>query len=122
MVWREGERQEKCGNAMTPDDVYAALEAHFLARPGITRSIKKGFAEGGLMTSGKLFAIRRDRGLLAKLPSDQVKALIDTGLAAPAVIGGRTLREWLWVRDEAADAWLDLASDAEAFVRALATE
>ncbi|MGZ3272363.1 MAG: hypothetical protein ACXU82_12195 [Caulobacteraceae bacterium] len=104
---------------MTPQDAWSAIEARFLGQPNISRSTKKGFAEGGLMTSGKLFAIRRDKGLLAKLPSDQVKALIETGLGAPAIIGGRTLREWLWVLDEAADGWPDLATDAEAFVREL---
>ncbi len=105
---------------MTPEEAWTAIEARFIGRPGITRSVKKGFAEGGLMTQGKLFAIRRDKGLLAKLPGDQVKALLDTGLGAPAVVGGRTLREWLWLRDEAADAWPDLTRDAEAFVRKLA--
>ena len=44
---------------MTPDEAYAAIEAHFLLEAGITRSMKRGFAEGGLMTQGKLFAIRR---------------------------------------------------------------
>lgn len=102
---------------MTPEQAWAAIEAEQLARPGVTRSVKKGFAEGGLMTSGKLFAIRRDKGMLTKLPTDQVQALIATGLGKAAIIGGRTLREWLWLQDEAAEAWLSLAREAEAFVR-----
>ena len=102
---------------MTPEDAWSAIEARFIGAPNITRSVKKGFAEGGLMTLGKLFAIRRDKGLLTKLPRDQVQGLIDTGIGAPAVIGGRILREWLWLKDEAAEAWLSLAADAEAFVR-----
>ena len=102
---------------MTPEDAWSAIEARFIGRPGVTRSVKKGFAEGGLMTSGKLFAIRRDKGLLTKLPKDQVQGLIDTGVGAPAIIGGRILREWLWLKDEAADGWLSLAEAAETFVR-----
>ena len=104
---------------MTPEQAWASIEAEFLARPHVTRSVKKGFAEGGLMTSGKLFAIRRPKGMLTKLPAAQVQALVATGLGAPAVIGGRTLREWLWVQDSAAESWSHLASEAEAFVRSL---
>jgi hypothetical protein len=102
---------------MTPEQAWAAIEDEFLGRANITRSVKKGFAEGGLMTSGKLFAIRRDKGMLTKLPTDQVQALIATGLGTPAIIGGRNLREWLWVQDDASEAWLSLARDAEAFVK-----
>ena len=105
---------------MTPDDAWAAIEAQFIGKPHITRSAKKGFAEGGLMTAGKLFAIRRDKGLLTKLPAPQVEALTDTGLGAPVIIGGRTLREWVWLRDEASQGWPELAIQAEAFVRELA--
>jgi len=109
---------------VTPDDAYAALEAHFLARPGITRSVKRGFAEGGLMTSGKLFAVpHRGDQLLLKLPAGRVEALVATGRGAPFVMGmngGRVMREWVLAQPEAADDWLKLATEAEAFVRELA--
>jgi len=110
---------------MTPDDAYAALEAHFLAKPGVARSLKRGFAEGGLMTSGKLFAIQhRGDQLLLKLPTGRVEALIATGQGAPFVMGKdgkRVMKEWVLAQPEAADDWLALAKDAEAFVRAQAS-
>jgi hypothetical protein len=105
---------------VTPDDAYTALEAHFLARPGITRSVKRGFAEGGLMTSGKLFAVpHKGDQLLLKLPAGRVVALIATDKGAPFTAGmaGRVMKEWVLVQPEAAEDWLDLATEAEAFVR-----
>ena len=110
---------------MTPDDAYAALEAHLLARPGIGRALKRGFAEGGLMTSGKLFAVQhKGDQLLLKLPAGRVEALIATGhgaLFAAGKGGGRVMKEWVLVQPEAADEWLGLATEAEIFVRRLAT-
>jgi len=105
---------------MTPDDAYAAIEAHFLARPGVTRSVKRGFAEGGLMTAGKLFAAQhKDDQLLLKLPAGRVAALIATGQGAPFTAGmaGRVMKEWVLAQPEAAEDWLALATEAEAFVR-----
>jgi len=104
---------------MTPDDAYAALEAHFLAKPGVTRSVKRGFAEGGLMTAGKLFAVQhRGEQLLLKLPAGRVAALIAAGTGAPfSAGGGRVMKEWVLAQPDAAEDWLDLAREAEAFVR-----
>jgi hypothetical protein len=105
---------------MTPDGAYAALEAHFLARPGITRSVKRGFAEGGLMTAGKLFAVQHQGDqLLLKLPASRVVALVAAGEGAPFTAGmaGRVMKEWVLVQPEAVDEWLALATEAEAFVR-----
>lgn len=108
---------------MTPDDAYAAIEAHFLTRPGVTRSAKRGFAEGGLMTAGKLFAVpHRGDKLLLKLPAGRIEALVALGKGAPFVMGGggRVMKEWVLAQPEAADEWLGLATEAEAFVRGLA--
>ena len=105
---------------MTPDDAYAAIEALFLTRPGITRSVKRGFAEGGLMTAGKLFAVaHKDDRLLLKLPAGRVAALVATGEGAPFTTGmaDRVMKEWVLVQPEAAGDWLALATEAEAFVR-----
>ena len=109
---------------MTPDDAYAAIEAHLLAKPGVTRSVKRGFAEGGLMTAGKLFAVRhRGDQLLLKLPAGRIEALIATGKGAAFAMGAsgaRVMKEWVLAQPEAAEDWLDLATEAEAFVRELA--
>ena len=105
---------------MTPEAAYAALEAHFLARPGIVRQVKRGFAEGGLMTAGKLFAAaHKGDQLLLKLPAGRVAALVATGEGAPFTAGmaDRAMKEWVLVQPEAADDWLALASEAETFVR-----
>ncbi len=105
---------------MTADDAYAAIEAEFIGKPRITRSSKKGFAEGGLMTSGKLFAVRRKDDLLLKLPMGRVEALVATGQGAPfSASAGRVMHEWVLARPDAADTWLKLAREAEAFVSGL---
>ena len=105
---------------MTPDAAYAALEAHFLARPGVTRAVKRGFAEGGMMTAGKLFAVQHEGDqLLLKLPAGRVTALIATGQGASfsAGMAGKVMKEWVLVQPEAVEDWLSLADEAEAFVR-----
>jgi len=103
---------------MTPDDAWAAIEADFISKPGITRSAKRGFAEGGLMTQGKLFVVQRQDDLLLKLPAGRVEILVATGEGAPfSASGGRVMREWVLAQPEAAEAWLSLATEAEAFVR-----
>jgi hypothetical protein len=110
---------------MTPDDAYAALEAHFLAKPEIIRQTKRGFADGGLMTAGKLFVMQHEGDqLLLKLPAGRVTALIATGQGAPfsAGMAGRVMKEWVLVQPEAADDWLSLAAEAEAFVRVQAAK
>ena len=106
--------------APSPEDAYAAIEAEFIGKTQITRSAKKGFAEGGLMTSGKLFAVRRKDDLLLKLPAGRVEALIATGKGAPFSTGAaRTMREWVLAQPQAADEWPRLAREAEAFVSGL---
>ncbi len=107
---------------MTADDAYAAIEARFVGQAGITRSSKKGFAEGGLMTSGKLFAVRRLKDLLLKLPPDRVQSLIVVGKGETFASGGRVMREWVLATPQAADDWLHLATEAEAFVLSLETK
>ena len=103
---------------MTPDDAWAAIEANFIGKAGITRSAKRGFAEGGLMTHGKLFAVQRQDDLLLKLPTGHVEALVAAGKGAPfSASGARVMREWVLAQPEAAEAWLSLAREAEAFVR-----
>jgi hypothetical protein len=105
---------------MTPDDAWAAIEAHFIGRPNIARSVKKGFSEGGLMTAGKLFAIpHRGDQLLLKLPAGRIQALVAAGKGAPFVMGGgaRVMKEWVLAQPEATEDWLSLAGEAEAFVR-----
>ena len=113
---------------MTPDEAYAAIEAAFLGKPGVTRSAKKGFAEGGLMTGGKLFAVpHRGDQLLLKLPTGRIEGLIATGKGARFAMGpksggkdgGRVMKEWVLAQPEATDEWLSLAAEAEAFVRSL---
>lgn len=106
---------------MTPQDAWAAIEARFVGKPAISRSAKKGFAEGGLMTSGKLFAIphRGDR-LLLKLPAGRIEALIAAGQGerfAMGKDGSRVMKEWVLAQPDAAEEWPALAAEAEAFVR-----
>ena len=95
----------------------AAIGHTVTGRPGVTRSTRGGFGKGQLLTSGKLFAVDRRGELMAKLPAHRCAALIAAGHAAPFVSGGGTvMREWVLVSPRAADRWLPLAIEAEAFV------
>jgi hypothetical protein len=105
---------------VTVDQTTLAIAQAFDGKPGVTRSAKPGFGQGGLMTSGKLFAGCRADDLLLKLPAGRVAALIASGKAGPfSAGGGRVMREWALVKPEAADQWLALAKEAQAFVAEL---
>jgi hypothetical protein len=85
--------------------------------PGVAQSAKKGFAFGGLMVGGKLFAMPHGEELLLKLPAVRVAALIASGEGGPFDAGrGRPMKEWVTVKPSAAKRWLELAREAMAFV------
>ena len=99
---------------------YAAIVAALIDEPGVTQSLKKGFAQYGLKVDDKLFAslIRRGEAMILKLPKARVDWLADSGDGERLVMGhGKAMKEWVIVLADSAVDWLDLAREALAFVR-----
>jgi hypothetical protein len=94
---------------------YEALAETLLGDPAISRPERRGFARGGLMKDGKLFATLRGDELLLKLPAARVAALIASGQGAPFDANkGKPMNEWVLAGMNAG--WDALALEAAAFV------
>ena len=99
----------------SPAERYVALAETLLGDSAVTRPERRGFAQGGLMKDGKLFATLRNDQLLLKLPADRVAALIASGQGAPFDANkGKPMKEWV-LANMGAD-WRALAREAAAFV------
>ena len=99
---------------------YDAIVAALITEPGVTQSLKKGFAQYGLKVDDKLFAslIRRGDALILKMPRARVDWLAESGDGERLDIGhGKAMKEWVIVHADSAVDWLDLAREALAFVR-----
>jgi hypothetical protein len=99
---------------------YDAIVAALIGEPGVTQSLKKGFAQYGLKVDDKLFAslMRRGDAMILKLPKARVDWLADSGDGERLDIGhGKGMKEWVIVHADSAVDWLDLAREALAFVR-----
>jgi hypothetical protein len=102
-------------DTLSPKARYAVLVAEFDDDPAVTQPERRGFAQGGLMRHGKLFATLRGDDLLLKLPADRVATLIVSGHGAPFDANkGKPMKEWV-LANMTAD-WLALAREAAGFV------
>jgi len=99
-------------------DRYEGIVAALIAEPGVTRSKKRGFAEGALMVNDKLFcSLMRSRdGLILKLPAHRCSWLADSGDGERLDFGHGVMKEWIAVRPNSVVDWLELAREAMAFV------
>jgi len=108
---------------MTPREQFAALVETMLAKGDTTygndsdKGAKRMFGSTSIKTNKKMFAfINKDR-LVVKLPEKRVSELVGNGAGEKYDPGdGRLMREWFVVGSSAADDWLELATEAEAFV------
>lgn len=80
---------------MSADERYQDLCDEMLALPGA--SIGRALSNEGLMVNGKLFAFLRRDNLVVKLPLERVAEVIDAGTGAIAVMGQRTMKQWVEV-------------------------
>jgi hypothetical protein len=103
------------------DDRLAALAVELSDAPDVTLGQgRRGFGSGTLMVDGRIFALVSDGRLVLKLPAGRVSALIGEGRGLPWTAGKATpLREWVAIPEDE-PAWLDVANEALAFVRARA--
>lgn len=88
----------------------------FLARDGVDWGAM--FGSTGLRVRSKVFALADyDGNLMVKVPATRASELIAAGAAAPIVMAGRTMREWVTMPLSAGvDAWRALADEAFAYV------
>ena len=100
---------------MTAADEWAAIEADWLARPGI--GTKKMLQSAGITgRTDKVFASLIDDRLVLKLPAARVDELISAGVGERFTSGQRPMREWVTVSGEHATSWADLVAEAHGFV------
>ena len=103
---------------------FEALVAAMLERPGTTYGSgdanagpQRAFGATSLKTNGKIFAMLVKGRLVVKLDRRRVDALVASGVGTNFDPGhGRLQKEWLDIESESDQTWLELATEAEAFV------
>jgi hypothetical protein len=65
----------------------------------------------------RVFAMHVGDDLVLKLEPRRVAELIESGIAAPNVVGGRPMKEWVNLRPATENKWLALASESLDYVR-----
>jgi|KBSMisStaDraftv2_1062788.scaffolds.fasta_scaffold656504_1 hypothetical protein len=100
---------------------FAAIVAALVEAPGVTHSKSRSrlFGAAALKVNEKIFAMVSSGGqFVVKLPKERVEALVASGAGERFDADrGRPMKEWLDVRSESADEWLELAREALEFVR-----
>ncbi len=99
---------------------FAAIVTAFARNPAVTYS-KQGsrlFGSSALKVHDKIFAMVSSSGeFVVKLPKARVDALVSSGVGERFDANrGRPMKEWLEVRSESAEEWLQLAREALEFV------
>lgn len=101
---------------MDAPDRFAAVVRAFARKRHVTTG--RMFGSAGLKTDGKTFAMLVKGRLVVKLPRERVEELVGVGSGKPFDPGhGRLMREWVAVDPGSTEDWLELAREAEAFVR-----
>ena len=99
---------------------FAVVVEAFSRTPRVTHS-KPGsrlFGSSSLKVHDKIFAMVSSSGqFVVKLPKARVDALVATGVGERFDANrGRPMKEWLEVRSNSAEQWLELAREALEFV------
>lgn len=99
---------------------FAAIVEAFARNPAVTYS-KQGsrlFGSSALKVHDKIFAMVSSSGeFVVKLPKARVDELVLAGAGERFDANrGRPMKEWLVVRSESAEEWLELAREALEFV------
>ena len=109
---------------MTPEELYAAVEADLASEPGVSVGAGAGrkgsFGSAGhqLKVDNRIFAMLTRGRLVVKLPRQRVEALVDERAGERFDPGhGRLMKEWLSVEPGLGERWLALAREALEFVR-----
>jgi TfoX/Sxy family transcriptional regulator of competence genes len=102
------------------EERWASLVETMLAQGAATYGSdgpRRAFGSTSLKTDGKIFAMLVKDRLVVKLDRRRVDELVDAGKGRRFDPGhGRLQKGWLDVDSASAKVWLDLATEAEAFV------
>ena len=108
---------------MNPSERFAALVEMMLARSDATygadgtQGARRSFGSTSLKANGRIFAMLVKERLVVKLDRRRVDELVEAGKGRHFDPGhGRLQKEWLDVDSASDEAWLALATEAEAFV------
>jgi TfoX/Sxy family transcriptional regulator of competence genes len=105
---------------MTAEQRWAALVESMLAQGAATYGSdgpQRAFGSTSLKTDGKIFAMLVKDRLVVKLDRRRVDELVEAGEGRRFDPGhGRLQKEWLHVDSPLDDQWLELATEAEAYV------
>jgi len=100
---------------MSPAERYEELCDELLASPGVT--IGRALSNEGLMVGGKLFAFLRRDCLVVKLPVDRVAEVVEAGTGEQALMGTRTMKQWVELPQPTE--WASYAKESCDYVRRL---
>lgn len=97
-------------------ELFNELVPEFVARPGV--DFGRMFSSEGLRIRNKVFAFpSHDDMLIVKVSEQRVGELIAAGDAAPMIMRGREMREWVKLPVSAGlPAWRALVTEAHDFV------
>jgi hypothetical protein len=104
------------------EERWERLVGAMLDRPGTTYGSdgsgpQRAFGSTSLKTNGKIFAMFVKGRLVVKLDRRRVEELVAAGAGERFDPGhGRIQKEWLALESASDNAWLALATEAEAFV------
>ena len=105
---------------MTAEERWAALVETMLPQSAATygsEGPQRAFGSTSLKTDGKIFAMLVKDRLVVKLDRRRVDELVEAGKGRRFDPGhGRLQKEWLDVDPDSDNVWLELATEAEAFV------
>jgi hypothetical protein len=103
----------------SPADRFDDLAGHFVGVPGVAPPGEgAGFGSSALRIDGRIFAMLVRDSLVVKLPAARATHFVSTGQGTHFDANkGKPMKQWL-VLDSASDySWVDLATEALAFVR-----
>jgi hypothetical protein len=98
-------------NAMSAQELYEDLAEEQLRAPEV--SLGRALSNNVLKANGKIFAFLKGDRLVVKLPAARCGMLLAAG-AVPFESGGRKMKEWVAVADQAG--WPDLMDEARIHV------
>jgi hypothetical protein len=104
---------------MLPSERFDDLASHFVGVPGVVPpGAGSGFGSSALRVDGRIFAMLVRGNLVVKLPTARVIHFVEGGYGTNFEANkGVPMKQWL-VLDGASDySWVDLATEALAFVR-----
>jgi hypothetical protein len=110
--------KRKAGQADEIDPRFGLVVDAFAADRAVSRGKGKGFGSGALKVNRKIFAMMSSKGkFIVKLPGERVDELLRSGKGERFNPGqGKLMKEWVVVLAKET-AWIDLAKEAQRFVR-----